>query len=640
MIYQKLDLVISRTYHIVGYFLRDQTLADKTINQPGAQQQRGDPLIGQYFLHYRIIEEIGRGGMSIVYKAIDDKTECEVAIKVLHPFLANKADCRRRLAREAKTISKLNHPHILQVLDYSREIDQSQTLTPRAQSGEIAADLFIITELVRGMTLKDFGEKYQIWDIPEIGALIIREIALALQFAHARGVVHRDIKPENIMVREDGVLKLMDFGIAYVKDQESLTMTGTLLGSPAHMAPEIIEGKWSDFRSDIFSLSTVFYWLVTGELPYEGSTPHTLLRKIVEGRHKPIEEVSAKVSGSLRAIIERGMETLPQNRFQKTDELAQAITEALSVFDFKASNIEIQDLLAHPTQRLNHASEIIQKSALCRAKESFDAKNFLQGTAYLNRVLADHPSHEEALSLLERYQFLASRSSKPRKPWVIVGSVIFSTSFLSVWIFTGQKAPPSISPEVNEVELSDQNSPPPLEPTTELIKPEKDAKELNKAETSTSQPKAIISVSPFADIWIDGKEFAKNSSKLEVPLEIGEHIVVFKHEYAATEERTLRVTKDAKTLHMHVDLEKTKPASLIVLSNIEADIAVEGAYKGTTRESALRPIIVPFPKRTHSKRIEIVVSRKGYFPYVASHTLIAGKSQTIDIQLEPENRLN
>ncbi|HZI05251.1 MAG TPA: serine/threonine-protein kinase, partial [Archangium sp.] len=174
--------------------------------------------IGRNIGRYRILEELGSGGMSVVYKGLDTALDREVAVKVLHPHLANKSESRRRLAREAKAVARLHHPNILEVFDFS---------------AEGAQDAFLVTEYVRGRTLKEYVDELGRLELPELAAMILHEIAAALAHAHESGVIHRDLKPENVMVREDGVLKLMDFGIAKLLDiEERMTVTGALVGSP------------------------------------------------------------------------------------------------------------------------------------------------------------------------------------------------------------------------------------------------------------------------------------------------------------------------------------------------------------------------------------------------------------------------
>src|SRR6185436_18414732 len=147
---------------------------------------------------YRILEQLGQGGMSVVYKGLDTALDREVAVKVLHPHLAGKEESRKRLAREAKAVARLHHPNILEVFDFSA-----------ADSD----DAYIVTEYIRGQTLRELAQKEPLHP-PEIAVMVVHQLAQALGNAHQEGVLHRDLKPENVMIRQDGVLKLMDFGIA------------------------------------------------------------------------------------------------------------------------------------------------------------------------------------------------------------------------------------------------------------------------------------------------------------------------------------------------------------------------------------------------------------------------------------------
>lgn len=573
-----------------------------------------DPRIGQSIRHYRLLEEIGRGGMSVVYRAFDAHSSREVAIKVLHPFLADKPDAKRRLAREAKTVSQLDHPHILKLYDYSA-------------ASEGSGELFIVCELVSGQTLRAFAEEHRIWETPELGALIIREIAQALAVAHQHKIVHRDLKAENIMVSQEGTLKLMDFGIAYVKDQESLTMTGTLLGSPAYMAPEIIEGKPSDFRSDIFSLSVLFYYLVTGELPFCGENPHTLLKNIVDSRFKSIEDVSAKVSHALRLVIEKGMAKDPDQRFQSAIKMAESIDEA---FSHQAPCLKT--VLSDPAHGIATLSATIHRSSLAQAQRFLDEHNFLLVAENLNRVLADDPTNEEALALLERCHTDSSKQKKKSRVPLIAGTALalgLCTSL--VFTLTRPAAPASHLQTQKPIFMQALTQQAPAPKTTPVPDPAP-----AKFAPRASRTKLAVSVAPFADIWVDGKEIAKNASSAELMLEPGRHHVVFKHEFAATQQRTVQITKDSGPQTLHVDLERVKPATLVIKSNVDGDIAIDGVYKGTVREASKHPILVALPNKTPQKKLELLVSHPGFSPYVAMHTVVAGKAYAINVTMLPE----
>jgi serine/threonine-protein kinase len=198
---------------------------------------------------YRLLHEVGQGGMAVVYRAVDETLKREVAIKILHQHLASEPESKARLQREAQSVAKLRHENILEIFDYS---------------GPDSPSSYIVTEFIDGQTLKDFIARPLAY--PEVAALVAVEIGGALSHAHSAGIIHRDVKPENVMIRKDGVLKLMDFGIAQVVDLQRMTVTGQLLGSPAYMAPELIEGKPLDFRTDVFAVGIMLYQLATGSL--------------------------------------------------------------------------------------------------------------------------------------------------------------------------------------------------------------------------------------------------------------------------------------------------------------------------------------------------------------------------------------
>src|SRR5688572_30381991 len=237
--------------------------------------------------------------MAVVYKGLDTSLHREVAVKVLHPHLASHEEAKKRFEREARAVAKLRHENILEIFDYS---------------GKDSAESYIVTEFIRGRTLKDFVAEHAL-GFPEIGAMITVEVCRALSHAHAGGVLHRDVKPENIMIRDDGVVKLTDFGIAQILDAQRMTVTGQLLGSPAYMAPEHVEGKQLDFRTDVFAVGILLYQLTTGELPFKGRNPHEILKRIGECRYLEARIVNPLVADRLNRIVARALARMPEDRY-------------------------------------------------------------------------------------------------------------------------------------------------------------------------------------------------------------------------------------------------------------------------------------------------------------------------------------
>ena len=346
-------------------------------------------LVGRHIGRYRILEELGSGGMSVVYKGLDTALDREVAVKVLHPHLAGKDESRRRLAREARAVAKLHHPNILEVFDFS--------------SAE-AHDAFIVTEYIRGRTLKTYLDEGPM-EPPELAAMIIHELAAALAHAHEAGVIHRDLKPENVMVREDGVLKLMDFGIARLLDiEDRMTVTGALVGSPAHMSPEIIEGLEAGPEADIFSLGIMFYALMTGRLPFTASNTTATLKRILDGTYEDPRRRVASLSDELAEICATCLQRDPQRRYPNAGKLRDALADALAGLGFSRVGEELISHFADPPSYQRLARQRIVAALLERGERQLQEKRTPRALACLNHVLALDPTNERALRLLKGIQ--------------------------------------------------------------------------------------------------------------------------------------------------------------------------------------------------------------------------------------------
>lgn len=259
--------------------------------------------------NYEILDELGQGGMAVVYRARDVRLRREVALKILHEHIAQRPENRVRFEREATAAARLRHPNIVQVYGCS---------APDAEVGWLA------TELIDGPTLRGFVEDTG-FTLPQVAAMVARVLADALEHAHTNGVIHRDVKPENIMIDGSGAPKLMDFGLARVLDDQRLTMTGSLLGSPAHMSPEMIEGEPLAATSDVFALGTVLYFMATGALPFDGSNPAVVLNAILRGEYPPPGARNPAIDAPLEAIIDRCLARQVEARYPT----AQAVREAL-----------------------------------------------------------------------------------------------------------------------------------------------------------------------------------------------------------------------------------------------------------------------------------------------------------------------
>ncbi len=271
----------------------------KTLITPIPKLARGITFAGRY----EIIEELGRGGMGVVYKAHDTKLKRTVALKFLPPELTHISGIKERFMREAQAAAALDHPNICTVYEF----DEAEEKT------------FISMVYIEGQNLRKKIESDPL-ELEE-ALRIATQVAEGLQIAHKKGVVHRDIKSANIMVTEDNQAKIMDFGLARMTGTTLLTQEGAAMGTIAYMSPEQARGKEVDQRTDIWSLGVVLYEMLTGQLPFKGEHEQAVVYSIRKDKPRPITEVNAEVPPSIEQVVDKALEKDADKRYQQVDEL-------------------------------------------------------------------------------------------------------------------------------------------------------------------------------------------------------------------------------------------------------------------------------------------------------------------------------
>lgn len=259
---------------------------------------------------YELVELIGSGGMAVVYKAMCHRLNRYVAVKIMRPELAKNEKFRRRFQTESQAIAKLSHPNIVGVYDVSR--------TDHIE--------YIVMELIDGITLKQYLQDHGPIDAPQAVDFSL-QIARALSHAHGKGIVHRDIKPQNILVVEDGVIKVADFGIANLQS-EVPDVENEAIGSVHYISPEQARGLPVDGRSDIYSLGIVMYEMLSGKLPFDGDDDRTVALKHLSAVPTPLREITPSVPEALEKIVMKAMNASLDERYQTADALV-ADLEAL-----------------------------------------------------------------------------------------------------------------------------------------------------------------------------------------------------------------------------------------------------------------------------------------------------------------------
>jgi eukaryotic-like serine/threonine-protein kinase len=570
-------------------------------------------VIGRVLDKYEILEEVGQGGMAVVYRGRDRVLQREVAVKVLHPHLASAEEARRRFEREAHAVAKLRHENILEIFDYS---------------GNESADAYIVTEFINGRTLKSMLTSHAP-AFPEIGAMIVVEVLRALQHAHGLGVLHRDVKPENVMIRDDGVIKLMDFGIAQIVDAQRMTVTGQLLGSPAYMSPEHIEGRPLDFRTDVFAAGILLYQLTAHELPFKGKNPHEILKRIADCRFTDARAVNPRIGDRLNRIIARALAREPDDRYPEVGAMLAELLRFLAEVDLTDPRGELKPFFADPVVYEAALRQRLLLALLKNAKAELAGRRTPAALELMNRVLTVDPGNEEVLRLLDRVERrrLLRRMAAVGAGVVALGGVgawylmhpapLRSEPVTSVQMEPDRAVVPAPALVVAPVVEETKPSPPPAPrkadpPVARGVAPEPPRPPPRPRAHADGEGSAVpekreftLMPKPFnAEYSVDGGEFKKvplDSAKLI--LGPGPHTIEVRHELCVSEQVSISAN-EAGDRQIPVRLQ-FKSANLTVNCPGAQSIAVD---KRSAESGATLPIT---DFRGSRKQVEVVFSVDG-----------------------------
>lgn len=436
---------------------------------------------------YDVLEELGHGGMATVYRAHDPRLARDVAVKVLHPHLRESREIAHRFGVEAKAVAKLKHPNIVEVFDVSSEDDREQ---------------FLVVELVRGATLRRLLATHGAMP-PEVVAAIGLELIGALHHAHEAGVVHRDVKPENVLVEHrpekargggdaDAVpaesltpaptsrpsgppsgrrsqkdagsrvrIKLTDFGIAKLLDAQGVTSTGQVLGSPAHMAPEQIEGGDVDARADVFGLGVLLYEGMVGHLPFTGNNPAQVLRRVLDGIYATAERERPTVGKVWSSILDRALARDADARYPSVDALGEAISAELERLGVDAPRAEIEAFFDDPDgYHVDHEARMVAALSRLGAEARRDGRP-LEAAADYNRALAYAPSDPAILRVVSTMHRAEARARAVKRAAPMLAAVLAlgATSYGVARAFRAPPAGPGPSPSSVASEVASSAAP-------------------------------------------------------------------------------------------------------------------------------------------------------------------------------------
>lgn len=576
---------------------------------------------------YEISNEIGHGGMATVYRALDRRLQRWVAVKVMHPHLRGTGEARARFAREARAVARLKHPAILEIYDYS---------------GSDSDDAYIATELLTGPTLKAFVDTVD--EVPgEIAACIGVELASALSAAHAEGIIHRDVKPENVLLHQGRDIKLTDFGIADMLDpsMSHMTATGQLLGSPAHMAPEQVEGGDADARSDVFAVGTILYWLATGSLPFSGKNPHQVLKRVVDCA--PVEPlvVRAAIGVPLRNIIMRCLKKNPDERYQSADELSAALRGLLAGLGIEDPKRALEAYLRDPRDEAPRLRAQVIARLLAAAERAVAARDRMSAVEALDRVLALDDGNVRALALLRELD----QRQRIRIALRTAAAVCAVSGLFGLWVaFAPASGANSAPPPVEGTPLERAASEPSAGSASQAgptapAPSESEAQEVVERPARPSRPRAtgprtvVFAPEPAnVTISVDGQPpqaFGPSFSHVELPS--GPHSFRFVGAEQCCEDAVVELDVPPGPGETVVRARLAfRDARLYVSSNVPADVLLEDAPVGR----ALSLISVPM-ERNRVMRRKISVTAPGHKPYTGHVQLRAGEVAQLEVALVP-----
>lgn len=551
---------------------------------------------------YELLEQVGTGGMAVVYRGRDSALDREVAVKLLHPHLAGSAESRARFAREARAVARLAHPGIVEIYDYA---------------GDGAPEAYLVTEFIRGRNLRAYAQQVG-FGAPETGLLFGRALCDALVHAHSAGVIHRDLKPENVMVQEGDrpAVKLADFGIARIlASDERMTMTGALVGSPHHMAPEIVEGKEADARSDLFSLGTILYWLATDRFPFAAGNPTAILRRSIEGDFEDPREVEPRVSNRLSDLVRRCLSVDPAGRPESAAEIRATLDLLLDEVGLARPGEELVAFLRDPAGFKRAFPSRAVAALLARGDDALADGASARALACYDRVLAIDPGNPVVPGKLRAL----SRRRRLRRAAATLGAtaLLSGLAFGAVqrWPGLGRQAQALLQPATPPASPAAAAAPPPAprpSPPNEAVASGPRPAAAAPAQPGHTAPPAVdpgglrppatgattllVHVRPYAQrALLDGTEVARAAQVVRFELTGGRpHTIQVEHACCEPYLRRLSSAEVATLGELRVPL-VPRPARLRVEGDPGTRILIEGALVGTSGDSQHAPIPVPVP---------------------------------------------
>lgn len=529
--------------------------------------------VGKYELH----REIGTGGMATVYLATDTVLHRQVALKMLHPHLLKNPRTLQRFRNEAHAVARLSHENIIGVFDYGEDSDDRR---------------YLVMEYINGVTLEDLLAVHRV--LPNLVLLeLMHQVLSGLCAAHVAGVFHRDIKPSNIMVDQAGRVKIMDFGIAYLMNQEALTMTGAFVGSPNYISPEQAEGGKLSTKSDVFSVGAVMYECACGRVPFAEETVHGTIYSVVHDTPVPAFRRHANLLADVSALINECLCKEPRSRPDAREAMAR-IEELRAGLGVNLGRRRLQDFLSSPEsykrqeqRELHHVLSLRGRELSKRRKTVRSLKFFAQARQFGQLSQAD----ERMISRMKRSSSVARIGVAAGFAFLLVSAIFVSVVILDLPGFVRSRiaagghsaVPVSDTAAVGSVPAGSSAIEPvaggrvPADSTlgstaveTAQSRPLGGAptpRQRRPSRATTSSPRqagngngflAIKTKPPWTEIYVDGVFVGVFPNISVVPVSPGRHVIVLKNDRCYDHRESITVGH-ADTVRREIVLERTAP---------------------------------------------------------------------------------
>jgi serine/threonine-protein kinase len=567
--------------------------------------------------NYQILSTLATGGTAVLYKAIQRSLDREVVIKRLHSHLTSDTNFTGRFEVEAKAAASLDHENIVRIID----------------SGISDGNYFIVMEYIEGFALSDILKKHGPLD-DEIALLIAREICIGLDHAHQHGIIHRDIKPANIMITATGQVKITDFGLAkLIGSQLQHTVADTLLGTPLYMSPEQAIGDGIDGRSDIFSLGTICYEMVTGKQPFSGNTYAAVIQKIIEGHIPHPCRVNELVSQEADRVIMKALSREPSKRFGTALEMARTIEACVGQEKVWSLRNRLRRLAGGSTPAVT-----VSESTIQRRRRRSSPKKWITGIAAAAVIAAAGYAANQRPDIIDDLRARAEgaiegfRSEEPAKLLPASGTPNGMMESLFTAADTGAVEEDTLAAPVATADPVHPAGPPegtaPQPDTLAAIPdPEPPVVEEDKPVAGEEPAPAVglidIYVEPEAEIHVDGHWRASTNRFGPVELPAGPHdITLRQRDYKEYRERI--VIRKGELSRRRIELEQVT-GSLDFTTVAGASVFVNGKYHGTT------PLQAPIDLTAGKYLVEL--KKHGYLTWTGEVDIPSNETLSLKINL-------